>query len=434
MKRVFLAVTAMLSISAAFVSCGDKELFDQGAVEQANVLEAEKQYKENFVKRFGEVAPDQTWDFSQVNYQMAEQTAQTRGIGDNLLPSPTWKTLNVPQRVLTQTYFKHVQEDFARVTELAESKDMPVVDWPFDYAQVNLHPFYTHGTELLNYYFLGVKYTYRRDGLFFDIDIPVTSNAFCFKSLGNHWETIVNNSRLITNWNMNSYAQVNTSNMNGVEGFKWFVASREYDWFSFDYNYETLEKCKLFTVNNHTYVAIDCNNDDDYTDLVCWVEDCAPAKRYMVEDLGSKDDFDFNDIVFDVVWNENLKKYECIVRAMGGTLDFTIQVANTTWTKSTALEGKYDTKTMYNTTEGDYDLTNEYDRFVVENWVPELNDVKVTVKGNDGEFVLPFPATGEVPFMVCTNIAKEWAKERVNVETIGWFGNVKNDCEIEIKK
>lgn len=59
---------------------------------------------------------------------------------------------------------------------------------------------------------------------------------------------------------------------------------------------------------------------------------------------------------------------------------------------------------------------------------------KVIVKGNNDEFVLPFPAKGEVPFMVATNIAKEWSKERVNVNTIGWFGNVENDCKIEIKK
>ena len=422
-------MTAMLSVSAAFVSCSDKEVFNQAAVEQAKVVEAEKQYKENFVKRFGEVASDQTWDFSQVNYPMAEQAARTRAWLDNLLPTPTWKTLTIPERVLTETYYNHVNTDFEQVTQLAESADMPVVDWPYNYAQVNLHPFYTHGTDLLNYYFLGVKYIYRVDGLLYDYEIPITDNAFCFKSVGNKWATIVANSSLRTNWNMNSYAQVNTSNMQGVEGFQWFVASREYDWFDFDYNYETLEKCKLFTVNNHTYVALDCNKDGVYTDLICWVEDCSPAKRYMVEDLGSKDDFDFNDIVFDVVWNDAKKKYQCVVRAMGGTLDFTIKVANTTWTKST----DYDITTMYNTSAG-YDLTAEYARFDVEGWVPELNDVTVTVKGNDGTFVLPFPKNGEIPYMVCTNIAKEWSKERINVNTIGWFGSVQNDCEIEIKK
>lgn len=432
MKRIILTMAAMLSISAAFVSCSDKEVFGQGAVEQAKVLEAEKQYKENFVKRFGEVAPDQTWDFSQVNYPLVEQNAQTRAFGDNLLPEPTWKTLKFKEKVFRQTFFEHANADFDQVTQLAESEDMPVVDWPFDYAQVNLHPFYTHGTDLLNYYFFGVKYIYRFDGgIFGDYDFPVTSNAFCFKSLGNNWASIVSNSRLITNWNMNSYAQINTIDMNGVEGFQWFVASREYDFLEANFNYEPLRKCKLFTVNNHTYVALDCNGDEVYTDLICWVEDCSPAKRYMVEDLGSKDDFDFNDIVFDVVWNEEAGTYQCVIRAMGGTYDFTLKVGKTTWSKK---DGNFTTTKMYNTIEGDYDLTAELARFDVKGWVPEKNEVEVTVEGNEGKFVLPFPEEGQIPYMVCTNIAKEWSKERVNVNTIGWFGHVENDCQIEIKK
>ena len=35
-------MTAMLSISAAFVSCSNKELYDPSAVEQAKVLDTEK--------------------------------------------------------------------------------------------------------------------------------------------------------------------------------------------------------------------------------------------------------------------------------------------------------------------------------------------------------------------------------------------------------
>ena len=43
----------------------------------------------------------------------------------------------------------------------------------------------------------------------------------------------------------------------------------------------------------------------DYSDLICLVKNVDPvkpiAKRYFIEDLGSKDDFDFNDIVVDVI-------------------------------------------------------------------------------------------------------------------------------------
>ena len=434
MKRVFLAVTALLSISAAFVSCGDKELFDQGAVEQANVLEAEKQYKENFVKRFGEVAPDQTWDFSQINYPMAEQNAQTRSwlydMFHEQLPAPTWNERGILSSLfdalINDTDYPNVNTDEAEVKKLVET--MPVVDWPYDYAQINLHPFYSKGTSDNNYYYLGVKYQQKDyTGTYNDF------NGLCLKAKKNEWSSIVTNSSLLTEMNMNSYASVNTSNMNGVAGFQWFVAcSNTPKIISWPKDKKPLEKCKLFYVNGHTYVALDCNGDNKYDDMICWVEDCSPAKRYMVEDLGANDDFDFNDIVFDVVWNENLKKYECIVRAMGGTLDFTIKVANTTWTKSTAKNGKYNKYTIYNTTDGDYNLDEEYDRFVVDNWHPEENDVTVTVEGNNGRFVLPFPEEGEIPYMIATSIGKAWAKERINVETIGWFGSVQNDGKIEV--
>ena len=74
----------------------------------------------------------------------------------------------------------------------------------------------------------------------------------------------------------------------------------------------------------------------------------------------------------------------------------------------------------------------EYDKFVVDNWHPEANDVTVTVEGNNGRFVLPFPEEGEIPYMIATSIGKAWAKERINVENIGWFGSVQNDGKIKV--
>lgn len=433
MKKILFAMTAMLSISAAFVSCSNKEVFDQEAVEQAKVLDTEKQYKEAFVKHFGEVDPDQSWDFSQINFPNADQPAQTRALIDNWLgtqlPAPTWSEPGLIASFLNalfyETHYSHAATDFEQVKELVENQ--PVVDWPYTYAQINLHPFYSHGTSVVNYYFLGVQYNQK--------DFGYTNpkfNGFCFLSGGNKWSSIINASKLSTEMNMNSYAFVNTTNMEGVDGFKWFVASRNTNHFSAINNAQPLEKCKMFTVNNHTYVALDCNGDGNYYDLICWVEDLSPAKRYMVEDLGGIGDFDFNDIVFDVVYNNNRKKYECIVRAMGGTIDFSIKVGNTEWWSKSGAN--YDVPTMYNTIDPDYDVTKEYARFDVKGWVPEKNDVTVKVEGKNGTFVLPFPKDGEIPYMVATNVGKAWSKEKINVNNLGWFGFVKNDGEIEVKE
>jgi hypothetical protein len=433
MKKFLFTMTAMLSVSAAFVSCSDKEVFNQAAVEQAQVEKTEVQYKEAFVKHFGEVNPNQSWDFSQINYPQADQTAQTRAWIDDLfgtqLPAPTWSEPTLFESFLNalfyETHYQHAATDFEEVKQLVDNQ--PVVDWPYDYAQINLHPFYSHGSSVINYYFLGVQYNQKDYGA-----ISPAFNGFWFLSSGDRWSSIINGSKLSTEMNMNSYAFVNTTNMEGIDGFKWFVASRNTKFFDAVNNAQPLEKCKLFTVNNHTYVALDCNGDGNYYDLICWVEDLSPAKRYMVEDLGSIGDFDFNDIVFDVVYNKSTSKYECIVRAMGGTLDFSIKVGNTEWWSKSGA--KYDIKTMYNTMDPNYDLTKEYARFNVSGWVPENNDVTVTVEGNNGRFVLPFPKNGEIPYIVATNVGKAWSKERVNVNTLGWFGSVQNDCAIEVKE
>ncbi len=423
MKKSLFAMTAMLSISAAFMSCSNKEVFDQEAAEQAKVLETEKQYKEAFVKHFGEVDPNQSWDFSQINNPSDELNVRTRA---NNNPTPVWTSPSVNIfEMLYDTFtfrmkYPHAVTDFEEVKQLVESQ--PVVDWPYDYAQINLHPFYSHGASVVNYYFLGVQY--KSNG-------RRKVNSFCFLSGGNEWSSIVSDLSFFTTANMNSYIIANTTNMEGADGFKWIVASRNTKLFSASETIETLEKCKLFTVNNHTYAAFDCNNDGIYHDLICWVEDLSPAKRYMVEDLGGIGDFDFNDIVFDVVYNKARNKYECIVRTMGGTLDFSINVGNTTpWVKG----DNFDVTTMYNTIDTDYDLEKEYARFDVNGWVPENNDVTVTVEGKNGTFVLPFPKNGEIPYMVATNIGKAWSKERVNVNKLGWFGSVQNDGEGEVKE
>lgn len=461
MKKIVFAMAALLSTSAAFVSCTDTEVFDEGAAEQAKVAQVENKYKEAFVEHFGEVAPNQSWDFSMNNVPEVQQsqveTAETRatlfGPSYEQLPAPTFKKEAIGNRILETLHqtltgnkrYPFADEDFPIVQKILNNKDsIPVQEWPYQYAQINLHPFFSHGSALLNFYFLGVEYTQKDDKfnwgtLSYNIYEYQDFHAFCFKSMGNKWSSIVSRSDLKTNWGMNNYVMVNTTNMNGQNGFKWFVASRETDYFDHSTNAETMNKCKIFNVNNRTYVAFDCDGDGRYWDLVCWLEDLSPAKRYMVEDLGSIGDFDFNDIVFDVVCKNGTgegtnkpAQYECLVRAMGGTIDFTIKVGQSTWTKSTS-QSTYAVTDMVNTKEGDYDTSKILASFPVNGWIPAKNDVTVTVVGKDGIFVLPFPKDGEIPYIVCTSVGKDWSKERINVETLGWFGSVENDGKIEVK-
>lgn len=413
MKKNLLAMTAMLSLCVAFGSCSKtSDLYDEGAVEKAQQDKTIAQYKENFVKHFGEIPSNQSWDFT----SSSAQGARTRAVGRNI---PEWTEPNFFEHFIPNHY-SHVATDFEEVTRLAESDDIKPIDWDFKYGQFNLHPFYSHGSDVANCYYVGIEYINKRGNK--------VHEAVSASSLGEGWGTLISLSKLLTIWNMNSYAYVNTSKMEGDADFKWYVKGCEAGFFDKEVYKAELTKCKLFNVNGHTYAAFDCTGNQQYTDLVCWVEDMAPAKRYMVEDLGSvsASDFDFNDIVFDVRRKANSPKnnpqYECVVRAMGGTIDFTITIGGSSWTKSS----KYPIGSMINT-EGEYELSAEYAVFDVNGWEPAKNNVTVTVDGKNGKMVLPFPEDGDVPFMVATSIGKTWSKERVNVNTLGWFGDVENN-------
>lgn len=175
-----------------------------------------------------------------------------------------------------------------------------------------------------------------------------------------------------------------------------------------------------------TFWCFQCHpsNNPTYTDLVMWVQKVPSVpsltmqKRYMVEDLGGSDDFDFNDIVFDVYqFSDNTQR--CFVRALGGTLGISIKVGNSTWSKAPT----YVNTEMLNTTAGNVDYSKSLADFEVTGWIPSQNNVSVTVTGKDGyTWEVVFPLTGEVPFIVATADGKEWMNERVGVPNIEWFG------------
>ena len=167
------------------------------------------------------------------------------------------------------------------------------------------------------------------------------------------------------------------------------------------------------------------------------VKTCKP-KRYMIEDLGATDDFDFNDVVVDVesytvethkVTSENgvIKTDEiiktesapskAIIRAMGGTIDFELTIGNTKWVKS---ENGFDVKTMYNT-KGEVDYDAELAVFDVAGWDYDANNIGIKVMGKDGQlFDIKFPKVGEAPMMIAVDPTQKWMGERVSVPS-DWF-------------
>ena len=162
-----------------------------------------------------------------------------------------------------------------------------------------------------------------------------------------------------------------------------------------------------------------------------------------MEDLGTLDDFDFNDVVVDVQYDRKKITYkykydnstnkligqteeklddQAIVRATGGTLDFTLTIGETTWIKS---EHKNATE-MWNTGWGGASINYTAvlgEPFKVEGFKPDKNNVSVEVvdKGNSGKVkTITFPKKGEAPMMLAVDASVNWMNERVSVPDT-WF-------------
>ena len=239
-----------------------------------------------------------------------------------------------------------------------------------------------------------------------------------------------------------------------------------------DYKNQSINPRKLTSLNQMMLALINCqvpsnvpagnevsiigcednvNGDFDYEDLVFMMYgNPAPPikhvdevikgtpKRYMMEDLGEeKPDFDFNDVVVDVIsgrakwkreyeilenggWNLiNETKIEdlpdiAVVRAAGGILDFTLTIGNTTWTKSAKFPNY---QQMLNTgRDGEIDYEKELDTFKVEGWNPTANNISVTVEGK----AITFPETGKAPMVISVDPTTNWMFERTPAPE-SWF-------------
>ena len=167
------------------------------------------------------------------------------------------------------------------------------------------------------------------------------------------------------------------------------------------------------------------------------VKTCVP-KRYMIEDLGSIGDFDFNDIVVDVedytvethkvtyengviktdvVESTKSAPSKAIIRALGGTIDFELQIGDTKWKKS---ESDYVVTTMYNT-QGTIDYDKVLAEFEVTGWNASDNNISVTVTEKSGNVVnIKFPKKGTAPMIIAVDPTQKWMGERVSVPST-WF-------------
>jgi len=178
--------------------------------------------------------------------------------------------------------------------------------------------------------------------------------------------------------------------------------------------------------------ATTSKSDHDYNDVVFMVygEPYVPqkfkveefettySKRYMIEDLGSTDDFDFNDIVVDVqetftqkittdqqgietISDPVLKGQKAIIRHLGGILPFELTIGNT---KLEQMGGP-------STFQTDTNL-----EFEVNGWNRTANNISIDVyQGEDSQTStkVNFSQPGAIPMIIATDTNVAWSAERV---------------------
>ena len=144
--------------------------------------------------------------------------------------------------------------------------------------------------------------------------------------------------------------------------------------------------------------------------------------RYMIEDLGATDDFDFNDIVIDVAdidivspiytndvltgWNNKGHRQEAIIRHLGGTLPFRLTIGNTQLEEHAGVLGA--------------DPDEKYD---ITGWDINRHNISVQVKQNNNSGVynnVTFPKAGEAPMIIAVDPTQMWMSERQSVPE-SWF-------------
>lgn len=495
----------MVLMGAAFTSCSKDIAFDNEAVAQQQIAK----YQENFVKKYGPVDPNQSWDFSNptpITY-LTDGPGATRSAG--AASSPITVTRGDGTLTVDETFLTWMHDN------MKPGNDNTVQGIPFIFLIPN-HPF------TIAPIFQG-KASYYWE-LWMHVGTEGEENQLDEKiwSKGEDLKYQVKND---VTWRNAGTGEVGTKDAIAVQGPTFTFTFGEDNvgrtvffylkvWGSENaYNNDpTKTNCSYMSSTDKQMLAltvdkdhipanlpyngqevhiIGCedsplegsgNIDRDYEDLVFLTDGLEITevkyrnrqitKRFMIEDLGAVDDFDFNDIVVDIVekWTEeinneykpngswvehdpivleNTRHQEAIIRAMGGTINFHLFIDDAEKGKVEIYEkaghDDYAVTDMLNTGWGGMPI-KKYKRYAVikncelnekgevidgtKKWTFANNNISVYVEniGDNGEIYnteIKFPKDGDIPMIIATSTDKfgaqePWMKERVSIPK-DWF-------------
>ena len=473
-KRLFVT-TSMAVVGLVFVACSHDDFIDQ----VAPVKNLKAEYAANFEKKFGKIDPQQTWDFCRMEptYSLSStiftNVARTRAGEDPF--TRTVGELTVEKEVIG--YMLDYMPEGKNNTEKGRPFKMIVPGNPFTivpifqgyatyYWQLWMHVeglgdhlvwskgddfYYRNNSEeewnmpgprkgginraaarLNPCEVKGPSYTYN--------NLPAGAEMYFYLKVW--WWSYDDGSEVYQRWleNPNSpYVNIKECSSLGNMMLSLPSAKKPKD---------------ISATNDVTIIGCEDGSDRDYEDLVFMIYGhpvppteyvkevvLSTPKRYFMEDLGTTDDFDFNDVVVDVQTGRKKITYiyeegtdsllsqtetslpdQAIVRAAGGTMDFTLTIGSTTWKKSEHLA----IENMWNTGWGGAAINWDGvlgEPFEVKGFNPKTNNISVSVvdRGVSGKVnTITFPKEGKAPMMLAVDPEVKWMKERVSVPT-NWF-------------
>jgi len=429
MKKYLMFAFAAL----AFVGCSKStDVSDSSRTKQSDA------YANNFVQKYGQPAANHTWGFG-----TATGTRSTYSDLNNIgVPSAGWKVYALAPKNVDDA---SVNKDETKLVVAEFSKHRPNAT---NELNINLTDFWVHQVYKGNSKYLnGNYYKANNNG-----DVTNASDKMnhlqCFKDCTfEDLNTNDDNSsgkvnvgsgfmEHIKNFNSgNNTNNVTVSNQSetcsgaSIKGADLMLNSGTQD-FAY-YNSEDSKYHNEYiiiagadidpTLAGYYYVGFDfyANGanpnqqiDRDYV-FNDWIVRISPAEfrgqaRVACEDLGTTDDFDFNDVVFDVANNnDNGTAYTIItVHAAGGTLPLTLKVGGVE-KEVHALLG-VSTSTMVNT--NGQSVRRPIAQFTV-NGTYSPKDVDVIVDQAAKQIVLK-AEQGKVPQKICVKTSFQWCNER----------------------
>lgn len=393
----------------AFASCSNHDDVFTGKTEQ------EAAYESNFIKRYGQPAPNHTWGFGTSTRSAISTRAIWGGVkNDDIGTDPKnnwwWSYTKLPNPITKKEQAK-VYDVFSK-TKVTNVKNP---NWHYFFVQQ-----VWKGTN---------KYDSEKNGSFIGSD--QMNELLCGKSEESMGHINNGNGGDISSTTV--YVANPSDPNNGVErsydpetelpegimlikngGTACFGFHNSTD--NHDYaNYLMLE------IDGAYYVGFDWefNKDEEsfapdgvYTD---WIIKIVPAEytkspddskidRVFCEDLGTTDDFDFNDVVFDVIHVDG--NTLVTLQAAGGTLPIHIKANGVDYGEVHELFG-VSTSTMVNTGQ----VQRPVSMITIPGWVDAKN-INVVVEGKDGQEYPLQAEEGKVPYKFAISTCIEWPTER----------------------